>query len=92
MMNYFSYVAVAYDHLRSYASAEPSDLTNDDHCGHHLGNHGGVTHGHARPAAVLGYWLVCIWSLVIKNKPVSGMQAEVIGCLVGLSYLCAFNT
>ena len=46
MINYLSYVAVAYEHPRSHASAEHSDSINDGHCGHHLSEHGGAAHDH----------------------------------------------
>ncbi len=46
MINYLSYVAVAYEQPRSYASAEPSDSINDDHCGHSLSENGGAAHDH----------------------------------------------
>ncbi len=46
MINYLSYVAVAYEHPRSHTSAEHSDSINDGHCGHCLGKHEGDAHGH----------------------------------------------
>ncbi len=56
MINYLSYVDVAYEHPRSYASAEPSDSINDDHCGHRLGKHGGATYGHGWPLFLAASW------------------------------------
>ncbi len=56
MMNYLSYVAVTYEHLCLYASEEPSDSINDSHCGHHLVEHGGDTHGHGQPLFLAAGW------------------------------------
>ncbi len=56
MMNYYSYVADAYDHLHSYALAEPSDLINDGHCGHRLGEHEGAAHDHGQLLFLAAGW------------------------------------
>ncbi len=56
MINYLNYVAVAYDHLRLYASAKPSDLINDGHCDHRLGEHEGAAHDHGRLLFLAAGW------------------------------------
>ncbi len=56
MINYLSYIAIAYEHLCPYALSESSNLTNDGHCGHRLGEHGGDPHGHGRPLFLAAGW------------------------------------
>ena len=96
MINYLSYVAVAYDHLRSYASAEPSDLINGDHCSHRLGEqYVGVRCRSWSWSAGRCSWLlvgVLLAVGVVENRMAGGMQAEARGCLVVVSCLGTSNT